>query len=97
MKSILETAGGERHCQFCGSVRDLETHHVFGGANRRKSDQYGLCLTLCRRCHNEPPMGVHYNAQVMFALRKAAQAKAMEVYGWSAADFIRLFGRNYLD
>ena len=69
---------------------------VFGGANRSLSEKYGLVVNLCHECHNEPPDGVHFNAENMLALRKWAQKQAMENYGWDEAEFIRIFGRSYL-
>ena len=49
---------------------------VFGGANRSLSEKYGLVVNLCHECHNEPPDGVHFNAENMLALRKWAQKQA---------------------
>lgn len=53
-------------------------------------------VNLCHECHNEPPDGVHFNAQKMRAVRKWAQKQAMEHYGWTVDDFTKIFGRNYL-
>ncbi len=84
------------NCDLCGKFGNLERHHVFGGANRSLSEKYGLVVNLCHECHNEPPDGVHFNSKRMLALRKWAQKKAMEHYGWDEAEFIRIFGRSYL-
>lgn len=86
----------ERKCYFCGSTQWLERHHVFGGACRKLSEKYGLVVDLCHFCHNEPPNGVHFNAERMAELRKEFQEKAMAENGWTTEDFIRIFGRNYL-
>lgn len=93
MDSIIET---RKRCYICGSHWWLEEHHIFGGANRKKSEQYGLKVYLCHCCHNEPPNGVHHNKANMDALRAEAQGKAMEYYGWEVEDFIKIFGRNYI-
>ncbi len=84
------------NCDLCGKYGYLELHHIFGGANRSLSEKYGLVVNLCHECHNEPPDGVHFNAENMLALRKWAQKQAMENYGWDEAEFIRIFGRSYL-
>ena len=84
------------NCDLCGKYGYLERHHIFGGANRSLSEKYGLVVNLCHECHNEPPDGVHFNAENMLALRKWAQKQAMENYGWDEAEFIRIFGRSYL-
>ena len=86
----------EGNCDLCGKYGNLERHHVFGGANRKLSEQCGLVVNLCHECHNEPPDGVHFNAKKMCALRRWAQKQAMEHYGWTVDDFIKIFGRNYL-
>ncbi|MCM1296036.1 MAG: hypothetical protein NC311_10885 [Muribaculaceae bacterium] len=96
--SILDTTdeNGRLRCFSCGSTRQLERHHVFGGALRSKSERYGLTVSLCHFCHNEAPYGVHHNAAAMQALKAIAQRRAMAHYGWSTDDFIREFGKNYL-
>lgn len=94
MKSIISE---EKKCYICGSRVCLEMHHVFPGvANRKKSEEYGLKVYLCHWCHNEPPNGVHYNKAVREKLQRAAQQIAMDHYGWTTDDFIRIFGKNYL-
>ena len=35
----------------CGSRYNLDQHHIFYGAYRQKSDEYGLLIYLCRDCH----------------------------------------------
>lgn len=85
-----------RKCYFCGSVRGIEIHHVFGGAYRRKSDQLGLVVPLCHYCHNEPPDGVHFNRHMSDALKEEVQILAMRAYGWDTERFIQEFGKNYI-
>lgn len=94
-KSILSTHSNR--CFLCGSSRMLEKHHVFGGAYRSKSEKLGMTVHLCHNCHNEPPKGVHHNAEMNRQLKARAQRKAMEYYGWSVEDFINMFGKNYLE
>lgn len=92
-KSILQDT---KECYICGSCQWLECHHVFGGANRKKSEQYGLKVWLCHSHHNEPPHGVHFNINANQQLKATAQLKAMAHYGWSINDFRGVFGKNYL-
>ena len=90
---------GDRICWLCGrngSADPLDCHHIFGGANRKKSDKLGLVVDLCHYCHNEPPNGVHHNRQAMLELRQYGQKKAMQEQGWTKEEFIKQFGRNYL-
>ena len=83
-------------CLLCGSYGWLEWHHVFGGALRSKSERYGLKVRLCHYCHNEPPNGVHYNAERRLRLQAYAQKKAMKHYGWTIEDFRAEFYKNYI-
>ena len=92
-KSILQT---EKECFLCGSQRWLEEHHVFGAGCRKLSERYGLKVYLCHYCHNEPPNGVHFNAENSNYLKAKAQEIAMEHYGWSKDQFRQIFGKNYL-
>lgn len=99
MKEHLQR--GSRVCFLCGRWENpynpMEIHHIFRGPNRKKSTKYGLVVPLCHSCHNEPPDGVHYNKDVMQRLHEYGQRKAMEENGWTVKDFIREFGRNYLE
>lgn len=84
----------EKSCFMCGTNRWLEMHHVFGGANRKKSERYGLVVCLCHYCHNEPPDGVHHNKEKMDWLRAEGQKRFEETY--KGLDFLKEFGKNYL-
>lgn len=90
-----------RECFLCGKVESsycrIEVHHIFPGGNRKKSDKLGLVVDLCHECHNEPPNGAHFNKHTMLRLKQYGQRKAMTEQGWSIEDFIREFGKNYLE
>lgn len=92
MKSILQE---RKECYLTGRTYGLHEHHIFGGANRTKSEQYGLKVWLCPELHNMSENGVHNNAELMQAIRKAGQMAFERVHG-SRADFVRIFGKNYL-
>lgn len=85
-----------RKCYLCGSTQWIERHHVFGGACRKLSEKYGLVVDLCHYCHNEPQNGVHFNREIRERLQAEIQQAAMDRYGWTVEDFIKIFGRNYL-
>lgn len=91
----------ERKCFLCGrngAEDPLECHHIFGAAYRKKSEKYGLVVDLCaHRCHKFGRMAVHQNGSVMRQLRRYGQLKAMKEQGWTEADFIREFGKSYLE
>lgn len=89
-----------RCCWLCGrngTAEPLDKHHIFGGANRKKSERHGLTVYLCHSsCHEHGPKAVHQNRETMQALHEYGQRKAMAENGWTTEDFIREFGRNYL-
>ena len=85
-----------RECAICGSTQWLEVHHVYNGPFRKKSERFGAVVDLCHYCHNEPPNGVHHNADNMRKLKAIYQEKIMEEYGMTERDFIREFGKSYL-
>ena len=96
-KSIIQT--DKTRCYICGKNAyadywGLDEHHVYSGANRKKSERYGLKVYLCHNsCHL---YGVHKNAELNRQLRADVQRKAMEHYGWTTEEFIKLFGKNYI-
>lgn len=93
-KSILQQ--DDDVCFLCGGYGATEWHHIFGGANRKKSEHYGLKVRLHHDCHNEPPEGVHFNKDKMQYLHEEGQKAAIKKYGWSIDEFRRIFGKNYL-
>ena len=98
MESIIQK--DKTHCFICGmntNLEPLDCHHVFGGANRKKSEMLGLKVFIHHsRCHIFGEYSVHKNAEVDRALKKMVQKKAMAHYGWTVGDFIKLFGKNYI-
>lgn len=90
----------DRKCFICGRNGNgdrLEHHHVFGAALRPKSEKYGLVVLLCGEgCHRTGIKSVHVNAKLNRALQRKVQLIAMEHYGWTEADFIKIFGKSYL-
>lgn len=90
-----------RRCWLCGRNGNgdpLDRHHIFGGANRKLSEKYGLTVDLCHfQCHIFGQDAVHNNPDTMQELHEYGQRKAMHDNGWSKEDFIRIFGKNYLD
>ncbi len=91
----------DKICFLCGrngSCDPLDRHHVYSGPYRKKSEKYGLVVYLCHnRCHIFGPDAVHQNAEKMRLVQRFGQEKAMREQNWSKEDFIREFGKNYLD
>lgn len=82
--SIMQTT---KCCYICRTkylvetTAGLEEHHVLNGPLRSFSECYGLKVWLCHRHHNEPPEGVHYNAETMHWLKGEAQKAFERAYG----------------
>ena len=81
-------------CYECGRY-GTEVHHViYGTANRKLSDHYGLVVGLCYN-HHRGKQGVHNgNKELDMKLKRIGQKAFMEHY--PEADFLAVFGRNYL-
>jgi hypothetical protein len=86
----------EKKCYITGATEGLHKHHIFGSANRKLSEQYGLYVYLIPEYHNMSDKGVHFNREFDLQLKREGQMKFEQLYG-SREDFIRIFGRNYLD
>lgn len=96
MESIMQK---NKECFLCGKngfMDPLESHHIYGGANRKHSERYGLKIWLCgNSCHRNGLYSVHRNRIIADQVKAAAQEKWEEVYG-TRDEFLRIFGRNYL-
>lgn len=89
-----------KQCFLCGLHIHTETHHIFfGRANRKLSDKYGLVVNLCPECHRTGKHAVHgaYGADNKQKLFEYGQRKFMREQNASIADFVKIFGKNYLD
>lgn len=87
MESIL--TDDMSHCYICGSPRE-QIHHCMNGANRKKSEKYGLIIPICHECHTK----LHDKDDNMLRMRKIAQRKFEQVH--SRGLWMIEFGKNYL-
>lgn len=98
MNSILQ--GDKDICFLCGmneSIEPLDKHHVFSGADRAKSEKYGLTVYLHHyKCHIFGKKSVHKDNEIRFKICAYAQKKAMEYYGWTLDEWMKRFRRNYI-
>lgn len=89
-----------KECWLCGrngSFDSLDRHHIFGAANRKKSEKYGLVVYLCHHdCHIFGKNAVHNNKHTMQELHEYGQRKAMQEQGWTIEQFRKEFGKSYL-
>lgn len=71
-------------------------HHVFGGANRKLSEQDRLFIYLTPRMHNMSNDGIHFNKSFMDYAHKIGQVSWMRYYHKTKEEFILRYGKNYL-
>ena len=91
MKSIIQE--DTDYCFVCGRY-GTEIHHIlFGTANRKLSDKYGLVIGLCCE-HHRGRTGVHQNRELDLTMKRVAQREFIKTY--QNEDFLAVFGRNYL-
>ena len=75
---------------------NLEEHHIiYGTANRKLSEKYGLKVYLCREHHREGPAAVHQNKVVDMLLKGTAQQEFEKTH--SRAEWMQIFGKNFLN
>lgn len=100
-KSILhdKTAGT---CYLCIKLhgdyswkRTQEHHVIFGWANRKLSEKYGLKVYLCDAHHEHGKEAVHVNADIANDLKAEAQ-RAFQRKNLNLS-FREIFGKNYID
>lgn len=91
MKSIIQE--NTDYCFICGRY-GTEIHHcIYGIANRKLSDKYGLVVGLCYN-HHRGNNGVHQNRELDLMLKRKAQEVFIEKY--SENEYFAIFGKNYL-
>ena len=83
-----------KECWVCHRTGNLHSHHIFGAANRKWSEKYGLKLWLCPEHHNMSDAGIHFNKELDDHAKQMAQLYFELMYG--ADKFMEIFGRNYL-
>lgn len=90
-KSILQN---DKRCYFCGAIKGLHLHHIYGGSNRAVSDQNGFVVYLCEKHHTGHLTGVHADIYLRNRLKKVCQKEFEKTH--SREDFIELIGENFL-
>ena len=101
MESIVQN---RKCCFFCGAESGLDKHHIFGGANRKKSEEDGLWIMCCHTEHvaTYGPDTIHGSPN----RGKDMTLKMIGEYAWIKArgydeeegikQFVSRYGKNYL-
>ena len=92
MRSIIQET---ETCFLCGRNRhaNLEWHHIFGGPNRRLSEEDGLKVLLCAECHRLGPRAAHRDKATMHYLHFIGKEAYFRTH--TPEEFLRRYGRNY--
>ena len=92
MRSILNN---KRECFVCRTPLNLHKHHIYEGARRSKSEQYGCWVYLCARHHNMSDEGVHFNRDLDLKIKRICQKAWQKHYNKTEDEFRAIFGRSY--
>lgn len=93
MKSIIQK---DTQCIVCGNYQAEDHHIFFGSAKRKLSEEYGLKVWLCSS-HHRGTYGVHgKKGHVLDMKLKQLGQEAFE-YHYPDLDFLKIFGRSYVD
>lgn len=90
MKSILQK---NKECWVCRSPYVEEHHVIYGTANRKNSEKFGLKIYLCHE-HHTGRTGVHFNKKLDERLKKMAQIEFEKRY--SHDKWMEVFKKNYV-
>ena len=93
-QSILQDG---KYCMVCGSEQNLQKHHIFGGANRKFSDEDGLWIWLCID-HHTGDQGIHSakGSAMMQRYHEIGEREWLRKYGKTIEQFRRRYGKSWL-
>ena len=93
MRSVIQS---KKECYVCKTIYGLHKHHIiYGIANRKKSEKYGLTVWLCSKHHNMSNEGVHFNKKLDLKLKCACQDWWLD-QGYTKEQWISEFGKWWL-
>ena len=77
-------------CEFpnCYSNVDVQKHHVYGRANRKRMEFAATVFNLCSKHHTSSKDGVHFNEANKHTLELMAEEN-LKAIGWTKEDIIR--------
>lgn len=81
-------------CVYTNSYR-VERHHIFGGANRKRSEKYGYVVPLRPDYHPNGAQFDRRHGDIDTELKQMAQRHYERHHG-TRQEFIAEFGKNYL-
>lgn len=88
MQSIIQSNTDE--CYLCQGI-PTDKHHLLRGNKRKKADELGLFIHVCRRCHER----IHNEPWLENELKCLAQVEFENKVG-TREQFREIFGRSYI-
>lgn len=82
------------HCYLCGKPRE-HLHEIIYGKNRINSIKYNFVIPLCAN-HHTGKDGIHFNKDLDLYYKRLCQIYFENNIG-NRIEFIKIFGRNYLE
>lgn len=79
-------------CYFCEN-KATDWHELLKGSNRKNCIKWGLCVRICRICHEK----TENDSSFYKNMRKVAQIEWQKYYNKGEDEFIKIFKRSYLD
>lgn len=73
---------------------EVDRHHVFGGSDRKASEEEGLTVYLCKNHHVDGPAAVHNNRENDLIIKRYAQAVYEQNH--TREEFQKRFRMSYL-
>ena len=71
---------------------DIHVHHVFGAANKAKSEKYGFIIPLRADWHDLADYGIHFDRDFDLRIKRECQDYWLANYG-TREEFINVFGK----
>lgn len=81
------------HCILTGSP-EVHIHHVFGGPNRKNSEEDGFVVPLRPDLHNMSDRGVHFDRDLDLMFKKKCQELFEQTR--TREEFIKRYGKSWI-
>ena len=93
-RSVIDDSN---YCFICYKYKNVcrmasDTHHCLSGSNRKKCDEDGLTVRLCRSCHR----ALHDKGLHDLDLKQIAERKWLEVNNATIDDFRKRYGKSWI-
>lgn len=78
-------------CYITGSKNSVVPHHIFGGPNKAKSEEYGFILPLRKDWHTMQPYSIHEDRNLDLKYKRLCQEYWLNTICRTKEEFISEF------